>query len=232
MKKATQILLFIFLSGKIFSQDGSSTKITIFQPGGVKAEDEKKPLPNTNLIKWNYSLVTRGVFLMNYEFILTDKLTGEAGVGLTYRDFIFEVMKYDIITNYKNAKVNFAAEAALRFYPKGSKNFEGLYLSPGISYRKYSFDAQQQLYGNYSGYSNTFYPGYSFTDIQIKFGYQYESYWIDDLTTDFYIGFGYRNAMTKYYELSSGNYNTVVAPVTKNDSYPQPLFGFKLGIAF
>jgi hypothetical protein len=238
MKKIAYILVLIFLSECCFSQENNTTKITIFQPGGVKAEDVPKPPPNTNLIKWNYSMLSRGVFLMNYEFVLTDKLTGEAGVGLTYRDFIYETMKNESLLEYRNPKVNFALEAALRFYPKKHDGFEGIYLSPAISYRKYAFDKQVELYGNgnYAGYSSTFYPGYSFVDLQFKFGYQYESWWVDDMITDFYIGFGYRSATSKYYELSTvnGGYSssTIITPVTKSESYPQPLFGFKLGVAF
>ncbi|MFI5164053.1 MAG: hypothetical protein ACHQHP_02275 [Bacteroidia bacterium] len=232
MKKITQLVVFLFLAGKIFSQDGGSTKITIFQPGGVKTEDEKKPPPLKNLIKWNYSLVTRGVFLLNYELILSDKLSGEVGAGLTYRDFIFEVLKHSEFIDYTNTKVNFAFEGALRFYPKGNKNFEGLYLSPAISYRSYSFAPQQELYGSYFGYNNSFSPGYNFLDLQLKFGYQYESWWLDDLTTDFYIGFGYRSATVKYYEVNTNSYSNAVTAVTKTDSYPQALLGFKIGIAF
>jgi len=217
----------------MFSQEGSSIKITVFQPGGLKTEDTLKPPPSTNLVKWNYCVLSRGVFLMNYEFVLNKKFTVEAGAGLTYRDFIYESVKNEFLQEYKKPKINFAVEGAIRFYAKDHYHFEGVYLSPGISYRKYSFDKQEELYGNgnYAGYSYTFYPGYSFVDMQFKFGYQYESWWIDGVTTDFYIGCAYRNATSKYYEVASLNNNsTVISPVTKKESFPQILFGFKLGV--
>lgn len=237
MKRIAALFFFIAVSCRIYSQDGGSTKITVFQPGGVKADDTPKPSPRTNLVKWNYCILTRGVFLMNYEFALNNKFTAEAGAGLTYRDFIYEAVKGEVFNEYKNAKVNLAVEGSIRFYPKDHYDFEGIYLSPGISYRKYSFDNQKALYGNgyYPGYDNAFNPGYSFMDMQFRFGYQYESWWIDDVITDFYVGFAYRNATSKYYELSSANNSsssTVITPVTKKDSYPQALLGFKLGIVF
>lgn len=234
MKKALLSFLLAILLGTAFSQEGDPVKITVFQPGGVKQDDVPKPPPIMNLVKWNYSVVSRGVFLMNYEFILNEKFTAEAGAGISYRDFIYEVAKREIFLEYRNPNVNFALEGSFRFYPKGNKGFDGIYLSPTLSYRKYSFDPQMELYGNgYAGYNSAFNPGYSFMDLQVKFGYQYESWWITDLIVDFYLGFGYRNVTAKYYELSSGsNYSTNITPVTKTDSYPQALLGFKLGIGF
>jgi len=238
MKNSTLFFLLFLIGSNVFCQEGGATKITVFQPGGVKEEDVPKPPTLTNLVKWNYCVATRGVFLMNYEFPLTAKISAEVGLGLTYRDLIYEAMKNDLMIEYQNPNVNFAIEGAFRFYPKGNKGFEGIYLSPTISYRKYSFDPQVELYGgnNYSGYNSTFSPGYSFVDAQFKFGYQYESSWIDDVIADFYIGFGFRNVTAKYYELYSTNSSfgsfTDIRAVTKTDSYPQPLFGFKLGIAF
>lgn len=237
-KKILSLWLLVGLCSPVCSQEGSSTKITVFQPGGVKQEDVPKPPPLTNLVKWNYSVTTRGVFLMNYEFVMTERLTCEVGAGLTYRDFIYEATQNSMLLEYRNPNVNFAVEGGFRLYPKKHIQFEGIYLSPVVSFRKYSFDPQKELYGggNYAGYDPSFSPGYSFLDAQFKFGYQYESWWIDDVTTDFYIGFCLRNATAKYYELYELNTffgsSTEIRPVTEADSYPQPLFGFKLGLAF
>lgn len=233
MKKVIHVFLFIFLSGKLFCQDGTTTKITIFQPEAANLDDQQIN-KYRNLIKWNYSLLTRGVFLMNYEYSFSDKFTVEGGLGLTYRDYIFEWIKQDVFTDYTGAKANFCGEAAIRFYPREHNDFEGVYLSPVISYRKYSFNNQEERYSTVVGYNSTFLPGYSFLDFQFKFGYQYEGWLSWDVVSEFYIGFAYRNVTFKYYEQqepapgSSFSYYTYKA-TTKKESYPHPLLGFKLG---
>lgn len=220
------------IGGFLSAQDGSSTKITIFQPGNTSTVTATPTPEDQNLVKWNYSLLSRGVFLLNYEISLQDKITAEAGLGVTYRDFIFEVVRFDSVLEYKNVKTGLAVEGCIRFYPKGHKYFEGIYLSPGISYRNYKFGPQSQLYRTYSGYNPAFEPGYDFMDVQVKFGYQYESYWTD-LMADFYIGFGYRNATVNYYQLYSVNsFTTGISPMRAKLTFLQALFGFKVGVSF
>src|SRR5690242_14058998 len=85
--------VFALFSVSAYAQeDPKSTKITIFkaEDNPTKMDDKKKVILHNN-IKWNWSLLGRGVFLMDYEFLINEKLTGEGGLGLTYRDPVFEL---------------------------------------------------------------------------------------------------------------------------------------------
>ncbi|MBI2271571.1 MAG: hypothetical protein HYU69_14600 [Bacteroidetes bacterium] len=227
----------IFLiSSLLFSQFiFAQTKITVFQPSQpipVNRVDSAR-FVDRNLVKWNYSLLARGVFLLNYEFYISDKFTGEAGVGLTYRDIVFEMMKEGNFLDYGTPVVHLCGEAGIRFYPKDFDNFEGIYLSPMVSYRSYSFEKATNNNTVSSGNVNGFKPGYNFLDFQFKFGFQYESLWNLDILGDFYVGFALRNAtVSQLVEIQNNNNTTTYQPSTSTTMYPQPLCGFKLGIPF
>gem|GEM_PF-3223020 len=221
-----------------YVQGGASTKITIFKP------EDNKPTnvgtlqnnPDLHCLKWNYSLLTRGIFLMNYEFQFQKKLAAEVGLGITYRDLIFETShsSYFDNTSFK-ANYNFCGEAGIRFYPRDFDDFEGLYLSPMISYRKYSLTLQDGYSNNpYINTISSFSPGYNFVDIQLKFGYQYESLWDDDILGDFYVGVAFRNAtINSYSEVhNSTTGGTDYVSTQTKIQFPQLLFGFKIGVPF
>lgn len=222
-----------------FSQENGSTKITVFKPEDSKPTSTGALHPSADLhcLKWNYSVLSRGMFLVNYEFTLQKKLTAEVGLGLTYRDFLFEATHNNSFDNSSLVgKYNFGGEAGIRFYPRDHDNFEGVYLSPMISYRKYSLTTSTDMYSNiqYVNTISSFTPGYNLLDLQLKFGYQYESIWDWDLLSDFYVGVAIRNATVNYYE-------TVQNPTTggtehvstqKKIQFPQFLFGFKFCVPF
>jgi hypothetical protein len=212
MKKIAGLLFPFFLSVTCFAQE----------------ED-----PQNGLIKWHFSLVSRGMLLMDYEFALNNKFTAEVGAGATYRDFIYEENVNNAFLDYRKPKANIGVEGALRFYPNGHEDFEGVYLSPCISYRRYLFSPQKELYGNgnYAGYSSTFSPGYNFLDTQFKLGYMVKGWWFDNMITDISVGFAYRTVQEKHYDLIQVNtmYGTAtdIQPISKTDAFPQFLFGLK-----
>lgn len=241
MKQITSFVFLFVITLFCFGQKiKQGSTITVFKPEDTKAiiaADSGKNQDRHN-IKWNYSLVTRGVFLINYETPLTNKITAEVGVGLAYRDYLFEMTKllsvFDddgtFFEGYGAANTNVCGEVGIRFYPGKFDNFEGVYLSPMISYRKYSFSTEGQ-----SSYypKGDFTPGYNFLDIQFKFGYQYESLWSYDFLSDFYMGFGMRNATVNYYEYVSSSTGQDYIPVMKELKwYPQVLFGIKFCVPF
>ena len=218
----------------VHGQNGGSTKITIFKPEDAPTSQTTPAdaAVDRNAIKWNYSLISRGVFLINYEAYLNKKLTAEVGLGITYRDFIFEVTKESIYNSEgfsMTPNVGYALEGGLRFYPKDFDNFEGIYISPILSYRTYSFTKSSSS-SSWSSTSSTFKPGYNFFDIQIKFGYQYESIFDWDVLGDFYIGFAYRNASLSHFKPvpttnSSGFQTTTYIQVKESIAFPQALIG-------
>jgi TonB family protein len=243
------------------STAGSAVKITVFQanqPQEVtqtpRAKDSMRRT-DKNCVKWNWSILDRGVFLMDYEFYAQKYLTIELGAGLTYRDFLFELTNgVDETSSDNNSNSNqssgvqlipvsysqegtpspkYAIEGGLRYYPHGFDNFEGIYLEGTLSYRDYSFPNAPELQEGQS-----MVPGYSMFDTQFKFGYQYVG-WYTDLVTDFYFGFGIRSATLNYYETEYitnnsglGGNSVSTVPASKSVTLVQPLFGFKLGLAF
>jgi|GEM_PF-2917307 hypothetical protein len=238
MKKLL-FLLFILNVQFTFAQNGQTTKITVFKPSttspqAVTKADSLAGMEH-NCIKWNYFLLGRGVLMFNYEFLLIKNLTGEIGLGLTYRDFLFEVTKgltgnggSSYWENDGTPAIHLCGEGGLRYYFTGFDNFEGAYVGAALSYRPYSFPGSPNI-----GQYGTLVPGYNFLDAQFKIGYQYESRY-SDFCYDVYIGIGYRNATLNYYEYTqSQNYTGYTyIPQTVSESYPQFLFGAKIGYAF
>jgi hypothetical protein len=235
-------VLFIFIS--LFSDaQYKGTSIHVFQanqqttPVTPAHIDSVKHI-DRNCLKWNWSVITRGEFLINYEIYLTGNLSAELGIGITYEDFLYE-------TTYNQTSANFASNSAygaaspslggeggLRYYPRGYNNMEGIFLEATLSYRAYSFPNS-----NFTPISGKLVPGYDFFDCQFKFGYVTTS-WFNDFVTEFYIGIGIRNATVRSYEsvlIQSPNspygYEEY-QPQTVHVTYPQPLLGFKFGYAF
>ena len=258
--KTLTLFCVLFFHGINMGQNNRpSTKIKVFRPNDSQPTNSSDstivskfskenvfvPKVYKHNVKWNYSLLFRGVFLMNYEFLLKKKITGEVGLGLTYRDLVFEISKN------QNNGYNFGAaiepiykpcgEAGFRFYPTGFDNFEGFYLSPMFSYRNYVFSTNK----NTSSYSslpyintiNNFNPGYRFLDLQVKLGYQYESiFGWGDFLADFYVGFASRNATINAYEAVqvtnwSGTQIQYVSTSYKKQ-YLQALIGWKICYIF
>ncbi|HTA84330.1 MAG TPA: hypothetical protein VK783_15405 [Bacteroidia bacterium] len=249
MKKLLFLIFFFTSIHVAFSQNGSA-KISVFTPSNsgpqVVTKADSASGHDHNCIKWNYSLLTRGVLLFNWEFWITGNLTGEAGLGLTYRDFVFEFTRYTISgnstygddnstpwngTNAGLPVIHPCGEIGLKYYFSGFDNFEGFYGQGAISYRPYSF--AQPVIDNTTTYQDgVITPGYSFFDIQFKLGYQYNSRY-NDFTIDSYIGVGYRNATLNYYQSNSlNNGMTEMVPQTITQSFPQLLLGEKIGYSF
>ena len=251
MMKKLFFILFAGLSTYLNAQNNGAT-IQVFHPsqqqGGyqpvTRAHKDSMRFMDKNSIKWNWSLLTRGVFLINYERYIGANFSVELGVGLTYRDFLFEFTKSlggDTIkgfsgntdaSDFGSASPKACGEAGLRYYPGGYDNMEGVYLQGTISYRSYSFpnSTYQPVMGG-----NGYVPGYNFLDEQLKFGYV-SSGWASDITGEFYVGIGWRNATVNTYEDTEYviNYNMVrgYKPITLHLSYPQLLLGFKLNYSF
>lgn len=244
IKKHTLLIALCLIMISIgISQEDKSTKITIFKPGSnapSTASDEPLKKEDIHCIKWNYSLLGRGVFLMNYEQKFHKYFSAEVGLGLTYRDYIFE-MTHDYYSNTdaNNAKFGFALEGGIRLYPKKFDNFEGFFVSPIISYRTYSVSFNpsansSSTYGTPAYSGSSFKPGYNLLDFQFKIGYSYESLWDDDLLGEFYVGVALRKATMRYYgettNSATGAYQYI--KTTQDITVPQFIIGLKFGVPF
>jgi hypothetical protein len=245
MKK---LLFLLFTSFCLLSSAQNGATIHVFQPGQQstvsQAHIDSMRVTDKNCLKWNWSVLTRGVFLIDYEFYISHNFSVEIGAGITYEDFLFEATKnignsdtvQQFLTSnstysYGTPSPNFCGEAGLRYYPGGFDNLEGFYLEATVSFRKYSYSNP-----TFSPTISTITPGYTFLDEQFKFGYV-SSHWFSDFVYEFYIGIGVRNVTANMYEglneiNSSGNVTEYYKPVTLKATYPQPLLGFKLGYPF
>ncbi len=216
------------------------------EPVETPGHKDSMRIQDRNCIKWNWSLLARGVFQLNYEVYLAGNVTAELGLGITYRDFEFELTKNlgatgaDSIqqfsgasSSYGAARAGFSGEAGLRWYPEKFDNMEGIFLEATFSYRTYSFP--NSTYTSQSiNTPSSFVPGYKFLDGQFKFGYAY-SHLLSDLITEFYVGIGIRNMTANAYVYTTPNYylnTSQVEGLTFKESYPQPILGFKLGYPF
>lgn len=234
------IICFLFFCNISFSRNGRSSDLFVFKPKYAKLKVLDKPADISDLqhcVKWNYSLLGRGVFLLNYERMFDPKMTIEVGFGITRRDLFYEAYKgrYYIENADLVPDVGIAIEGGVRFYPSDFEDFEGVYLSPMISYRKYNYTVEKVTSSyTYPVLPSSFNPGYNFLDIQLKFGYQTEDFfnWDLDVLTDLYVGFALRNSTAQYYKLENTGITTLLTPVTKRGQYPQALFGCKIAIPF
>jgi hypothetical protein len=229
---STFIALMVVMLG--VAQQDNSVKISVFKPEEKTSKPVPPPQELQNYIKWNYSLIGRGVFLLNYEKPVAKLFSTEVGVGVTYRDFIFESF-YDRYTPKfvsQSAGLGFALEGGARFFPAGFDNFEGFFLSPVISFRRYNVPVDEKLIQGNS--ATTLKQGYDFTDLQFKIGYAYESWWFDDIVSEFYAGVAMRYATSRYYTEGSytPNGQQTLIPNTVNFKYPQFLMGMKIGVPF
>ena len=198
MKK---LLLLIFGITQIIlaqSQNPTQPKVTVYKP--FQADETVDPtqvdkIVDMNMIKFNYDIIGRGVFALNFERAFTKKLSGEIGFGLTYRDWLYEKvgdLSFDDGWGEENVRIKpgLYFEANIHYYPKEDV-FDGLYFSPIVRYRSY----------NLTGPSDAPIPnadwGYQFTEFGLTVGYETEIRFFNQIS-DYYVGFDY--VLLNYYD--------------------------------
>jgi hypothetical protein len=230
-KKIILPLIFVFVSIATFSQSKDSTKVIIYEPfkSGQTLDTKKDIKIDANCLKWNWSLLGRGVFALNYEHLLSTQLSFELGAGLTYRDYFYETGKgEDGIGESSKDKVDLGTyfEGNIRFYP-GEGDLEGFYISPFLRYRSYNI---QSLIENYSTSKESYYSnGYKISDVGFNIGVQRES-WLSGVMIDYYFGVAYRHfvADNSYYDSTKE-----IVLQEKSDTWqPAITLGCKIGFAF
>jgi hypothetical protein len=226
-KGKTFFFLFLIVSAtKLFSQQKDSTKVIIYEPfkSGRTIDPKKDIKIDKNCLKWNWSLLARGVFAINYERLITHQLTYQLGVGLTYRDFMYELGQdgetYDDGYNV-NVKIGPYVEGSLRFYPSEG-DLEGFYLSPYIRYRNYNVEKKME--------DNYYTAGYTMTDIGFNIGVQREV-WYTGIMVESYFGVAYRYREADQPYVDYGTTTVVVQDRTKK-WIPAITLGFVIGVPF
>lgn len=264
------IVCLLFACAFSYAQN-SPIKITIYSSDSAAKSVEQTSTTKfsagsneyQNVLKWNYCLLGRGVFMINYERQIKNNFTFEFGVGMTFADFVFTtyyemgnlslrgyppttstsggntIEKRLLINPFEESvkTTGFAFEVSPKYY-FDKDEFEGFYLSPYLSYRKYNYAltvmGRDQLGQTTTNQFNSLY--YNFLDIGAKGGYQYTFGTSDRMYYDFYVGFAYRNAnvMTLLVTTESGFFGGSETYTTFEQSFglPQAMLGAKIGFAF
>lgn len=189
----------------------------------------------SNYVKINPYLIARGAFTIGYERSLHPYHSVEINGGVTYRDFIHELVNLDTDNfgdSRSTVKLGHIVDLAYKFYPKTNDYFEGPYLSPGVLFKKYNIQHEVSYSSTYN--TKMVDAGYSMKEIYLKFGYVYESWIYDDLIVDAYLGFGIRNIRKEDYEIinSTMTRNEEVITFITESRVPAVYLGLKIGFIF
>lgn len=224
------LILPLLLALTLKAQTDSSNKVVVYKPFNLKdtaeVELEKEIIQEKNMLKWNYSMLFRGVFLFNFERYLKRKLSFEIGVGPAFRDFFYELSRENnaYIDNNIIVKTGIMLEGGLRYYPVEG-DMGGIYISGSAKYRKYN-SYSEIILGNAPGYTvNT---GYQMSEVCFIAGKQWE-YYSHRFTYDAYLGVAY--GTSSYNDILQDASNLYYAKkITKNA--PRILIGCKFCLPF
>jgi hypothetical protein len=227
MKIHTVILILLLTEMHICAQDPG---IVVYEPFTVSDSIRQNEIAATrNILKWNLGLIGRGCFAIDYERVLGNSFTIELEGGITYRDFIFELLVLEsdpeVMLFGENIKASFMAGVGLRYYP--NSDYEGFYFSPVIRYRNYYSDSEYDANGSPEKYNTS----YNMTDIGFIIGGQEDWGW-SDILTDFSFGISLRHfnyyENTEIYDNQSYQFLGYDSKlVSKN--LPAVIFGYKIG---
>jgi hypothetical protein len=227
----TPLVVFIAV-GQAFAQV-DSVRVRIF-------DGTEQPLPSEanfdkNFARLNYYLIARGALTIGIERILHDKHAVTLDAGLTYRDFIYEILfRDDFAFDGVDVKAGTYVEVAYKFYPRRYHNFDGgLYLSPGFITRNYNISSDVNYYDNSNYRSQKVAKDYGMREAYLKFGYVAPGRSYDDLIIDYYVGFGLRYLTSSSYEIRQiGSGSQRIVPTEKTESVPAMYIGIRVGLAF
>lgn len=226
---------FFLLTVRFAHCQDNQIKVKVFdgtpQPKGETAPNTK--YNNKNFLNINPYLLGRGVFAVGYERVLHFKHSLQLDLGLAYRDFVHEATLDQGLGLGSDRKVNVKTgsylSAGYKFYPKGFHDFDGgFYVSPSVILKNYNLSEDIEYNTSTTTLTATVDRSYSMQEVALKFGYSSESWWFDDLISDFYFGVGSREITTNSYE----NTNNTLTLTRQTERKPALYLGVKLGFVF
>lgn len=226
-------LVVLISSGPTFAQS-DSIRVRVFD--GTEQQPTSTAHYDKNFARLNYYLLARGAVTLGIERILHDRHAVSVDAGLTYRDFIYEIMFDEGEFEFEgvDVKVGTYLDLAYKFYPRRYHNFDGeFYLSPGFIARNYNIAQNVTFHDGTISRTQKVDKGYGMREAYLKFGYVNPGLFFDDLILDYYFGFGLRDVQSKGYEIQdavSGGQRIV--PTEKVQSLPAIYMGIKIGFAF
>jgi len=214
-------------------QEKQGTKVLLYKDRVAAQFDTVNCVKN--VIKVNPLLFFRGEIPIYYERALTHRLSIEAGVGVTLRNFMNLSVIGDDADDYGAGteiipKVSF--RLGVRFYFEDDIEPQGLYLQPELGYLSYSkFIREKGPDGQFTDRKNR--DDRVYNDLRLYLGYQMlasTSNWLFDV----YGGFGVRDRSMRIVEeeiaLPSELRTYYIKEV--NDLVPVLFLGVKVGVGF
>jgi len=207
----------------------------------VDPQKDVRENSNYNNIKWNFSLLNRGVFALTYERKINDYFSFEVGAGPTYYyDFSYFIFNesfqnsLDVWGDKNEYGPGLFLSAAPKFYPKKMDSFNGFFISPTYRYRTYNYTTTRAGWDDHLYYNSkeqTYKRSLKSTDLAFIVGFQWES--LKEVVFSTYFGVGW--AMKTYDNITyyDGPFlpnETVLETV--NEGLPLLLIGMTVGFAF
>lgn len=208
----------------VVSQEGP--KVVVFN----QQEEEDKWTSPKNLVKLSLLEITSGDISLYYERGLAEKVSVEAGIGMTMDDYLGSAIfddQFGEVSNDVQQLIGYSFGAGLRYYPyKASDEF---YFAPEFKHRFY-----HTLYNLYNGGITplSFEETKTVTNARISVGYVY---WFDDnIFIDFYGGVGLNLYKLKEYEAVYDETTFEYIYVERTTRQPRPwlTLGVKFGFGF
>lgn len=223
-------LLSILLLCYPLLQAQNSSGVTTFRPFSSEKpatpEKEVKGLEN-QIMKCHTFLLVRGAFVLGYERNLNDAFSLEAQLGMTYRDFLFELM-HDGVGFGEGMEENIESFGGPYLGLAGRYYFnhvfsEGGYIGAVVRNRNYHMKIKTD-----DALLTRINLNYQMTEFGVFLGYQYEGYYTDAIY-ELYIGPAI--SWARYDSFSTTNPGEIEVS-RQNVQYPVILFGFNIGFPF
>lgn len=220
-------LLLLFIQLQVLSQT-----VTIYDAYSPKQTVDKKNVESgiNNYVQWNFSLLTRGAFVLTYERKISNYLGLEIGFGPTMFLPISSLTDEDLDFGGDNpfsSNIGHFISASAKIYPKQMMDFDGFYIAPTIRNTQYNYD-RSVIYDYDYDLEKNFSLSRKETDVALIFGYQYEGW--SEIFGGCYAGFGY--SYKSYQEITENGDNEEFELIEKKKANPRLYLGMTVGFSF
>lgn len=195
---------------------------------GENAKSQDAEVYKNNL-QWTVTQMMRGAFAFTYERQLSNKVGVQIGLGATHEDYVFPFISDADYSGYDDEyQGGLYSSISLKIYPRGMKNFKGVYASPFFRYAKYSFSSSvtdiQGLVTTQKDLDRTRLA----KDLGFTIGYQTGG----AIMFNFYVGMCY--SMQNYDKVVDTASGLDIVNELESDSKmaPTPVGGISVGFAF
>lgn len=231
--RSAALVLCAYLLLPAMGQERQGTKVLLYKDRVAAQFDTVKCVKN--VLKANPLLFFRGEIPLYYERALTHRLSIEAGVGITLRNYLNLSVLGDDADDF-GAGTEIIPRASfrfgVRFYFEDDIEPQGLYLQPELGYLSYSkFIREKGPDGQFTDRRNR--DDRVYNDLRMYLGYQMlssTSNWLFDL----YGGIGVRDRSMSIVEEEIMLPSELRTYYTKevNDLVPVLFLGVKVGVGF